>query len=341
MVRRRGFTVLELLVVVAIIGMLSAMLFPVFATARASARDSTCACNLKSIATAVRMYAADYGAYFPDEHDPRALDYFNSSPGRISVSGEGDCHRAKQANPYLRPAVLLTRYLRHREVWRCPQAKVMSRAAWIVPRGPGGDWLQAYVDHEGGWGHSGEGGPCYVAFPPGWGGAITDSFAQGLGDPRTILRHFSADPAFVQGLAVNDKLTGMRPSQIVRPSRFITCGDNGRALELWEMSGLAFPDTCAANGCGGQSCPAVCTHADWENCAWTTVCGVSPGALSRMFSDPSYRRQFTRHNGGSNVGFADGHVSWIAADYLLTHAEPYADQTLDGLCSCWPGNGVR
>lgn len=342
MMRRKGFTLLELLIVVAIIGVLSAMLFPVFARARESALAIPCASNLKSIAMAVRMYAADYGTYFPSEQDPRVLDYFNGAPGASRVLAEGDCHRAGQANPYLRPAVILSRYLRNRDVWKCPAAKVMSRAAWIVPPGPGGDWLQSYIDHEGEWGRSADfaGGPCYVAFPSGWGGAITDAFSQGMDDPHAIPGYYPVASAFVQGLAVNDKLTDMTPSQISRPSRYITCGDIGRALQLWDMNGLAFPDTCGANYCGGTSCLGVCAGADWEECAWTQVCGLSREAVSRFFSDARYRRQFTRHNGGSYVGFADGHVSWFASDYLLTHAEPFANPTLDGLCSCWPGNGV-
>jgi len=339
---RNGFTLVELMVTLAIIGILAAMLVPVFARARESALAAPCAANLKSIALAVQMYAAEYGAYFPGEHDPRVVDYFNGAPGRLGVSAEADCHRAQQANPYLRPAVILSRYLRTREVWKCPGAKVMTRAAWIVPRGPGGDWVQGYMDHEGGWGRGGEyaGGPCYVAFPSGWGGAVTDSFAQGMGDPRAIPGYYPVASAFVQGLAVNDTLTDKTPSQISRPSKYITCGDCGKSPELWDINGLAFPDTCRANYCGGASCLSACGTADWVECAWTKVCGISPDVLTRFFNDPLYRRRFTRHNGGSYVGFADGHVAWYPTDYLLTHAEPFANPTLDGLCACWPGNGV-
>jgi len=61
----RGFTLIELLVVIAIIAILAAILFPVFARAREQARKTTCASNMKQIATATLMYAQDYDELFP------------------------------------------------------------------------------------------------------------------------------------------------------------------------------------------------------------------------------------------------------------------------------------
>ncbi len=58
--RKRGFTLIELLVVIAIIAILAAILFPVFAQARAKARQTTCASNLRQVAMAALMYTQDY-----------------------------------------------------------------------------------------------------------------------------------------------------------------------------------------------------------------------------------------------------------------------------------------
>ncbi|HLK58604.1 MAG TPA: DUF1559 domain-containing protein [Chthonomonadaceae bacterium] len=64
-VHKGGFTLIEPLVVIAIIAILAAILFPVFAQARMAARKTVCMSNMKQIATAIRMYSDDYDGYFP------------------------------------------------------------------------------------------------------------------------------------------------------------------------------------------------------------------------------------------------------------------------------------
>ena len=61
---RNGFTLVELLVVIAIIGVLIALLMPALQAAREAARRSSCANNLKQIATAVESHKTLLG-HFP------------------------------------------------------------------------------------------------------------------------------------------------------------------------------------------------------------------------------------------------------------------------------------
>jgi prepilin-type N-terminal cleavage/methylation domain-containing protein len=60
-----GFTLVELLVVIVILGALATIAFPVFATARENARRAACKSNLHQIGIALSLYRADYDGMDP------------------------------------------------------------------------------------------------------------------------------------------------------------------------------------------------------------------------------------------------------------------------------------
>lgn len=74
--KRSAFTLIELLAVIGIIVVLVAILFPVFARARESARRASCLSNLKQIGLAGMQYAADYDSCLPP-----AVMAFGGNPG--------------------------------------------------------------------------------------------------------------------------------------------------------------------------------------------------------------------------------------------------------------------
>ena len=75
--KNRAFTLIELLVVIAIIAILAAILFPVFLTARASARRAECLSNIGQLARAMLLYSADYGGRLPPNCVYLANDHVN------------------------------------------------------------------------------------------------------------------------------------------------------------------------------------------------------------------------------------------------------------------------
>jgi len=66
---RRGFTLTEMLTVIAIMAILMALLFPVLSTSREKARQNACLTNLKQVGTALTAYAQDYDDVNVLSHD--------------------------------------------------------------------------------------------------------------------------------------------------------------------------------------------------------------------------------------------------------------------------------
>ena len=104
---RCGFTLIELLVVIAIIAILAGILFPVFARARAKARQSACQSNMKQLALAMTMYADDY-----DELLPQATPNWFPGPDTLGPSWD----------------VAILPYMRNKELLICPENKAICEA---------------------------------------------------------------------------------------------------------------------------------------------------------------------------------------------------------------------
>ncbi|MEM8737725.1 MAG: prepilin-type N-terminal cleavage/methylation domain-containing protein [Planctomycetota bacterium] len=63
---RPGFTLVEVLIVVVILGVLAAIVIPQFADATAQSNKSVFASNLQGFAKAAQLYLFDTGEYLPD-----------------------------------------------------------------------------------------------------------------------------------------------------------------------------------------------------------------------------------------------------------------------------------
>jgi prepilin-type N-terminal cleavage/methylation domain-containing protein len=98
---RRALTLVELLVVVAIVAILMALAFPVFTHARETARRSKCIANMKQLGTAVDLYTQDWDEKYPWAW---ADDGYNYDQTRFS--------------PPLKQCV--NQYVKNDAVWHCP-----------------------------------------------------------------------------------------------------------------------------------------------------------------------------------------------------------------------------
>jgi prepilin-type N-terminal cleavage/methylation domain-containing protein/prepilin-type processing-associated H-X9-DG protein len=343
---RRGFTLIELLVVIAIIAILAAMLFPVFARARESARKIQCLSNVKNIAIAIQIYLTDYDRFLPNEHRQDVLDYMYDNPGGGTMWGAAanppsSCqHNADNANPYLRWPVILDEYVKNRDIWRCPSAKMQGGPYFINPATP--DWLTYLRNNEGKWGSGKDLCIKDNCFPPGWGGAVTDSCLQGAAPYEFATGSGSRDSAvFVQTISCNGTLRGKSISAISDASSAIVCGDGGPWTEMMSLGLLAYADLC------NLEC-ANCSCADWREdggCYDEQVSGCPECALNhaRGGSDPKtnfllnreLRKPYARHLGGTNIGFADGHANWWTSEGLIAKAK---ETTRSG---CWGNDTMQ
>ncbi|HIE53501.1 MAG TPA: DUF1559 domain-containing protein [Armatimonadetes bacterium] len=109
---RAGFTLVEMLVVIAIVAILAAILFPVFAQAREKARAARCVSNLRQLGAAIWMYAQDYDDLFPQAVDP--ADKYAPQIWARWPQWQARIPRMPMITEVLEP------YIKGPEVWHCP-----------------------------------------------------------------------------------------------------------------------------------------------------------------------------------------------------------------------------
>jgi prepilin-type N-terminal cleavage/methylation domain-containing protein len=127
---RDGFTLLELLVVIALIAILAALLLPALAHARSRAQALHCLNNTKQLGIAWQLYATDHDdqlpynlGYVPTAGPPAAHTRLNWADGLLDWELSADNTNAAT----LTDASLGSYIGRSTEVYRCPADQTLSQ----------------------------------------------------------------------------------------------------------------------------------------------------------------------------------------------------------------------
>jgi prepilin-type N-terminal cleavage/methylation domain-containing protein/prepilin-type processing-associated H-X9-DG protein len=223
----RGFTLVELLVVISIIAILASILFPVFAQAREKARAASCLSNQKQIAMAISMYSQDNDEVYPPAVDPGSGIWWEPVVQSYIKSGTvGGILACPSAS---------TRAYAYSMNWsvsgktdaaiNSPSDTILSADGVQAPR------LANAVDR------LAQAGPYFLYTYPGMGEAlwtITPNFNTGAGDPNATIRTDlpDADTDAAQGLLRFRHNDGVNASFVDGHTHYIKKGAS--KLSQWD-----------------------------------------------------------------------------------------------------------
>ncbi len=115
-------------------------------------------------------------------------------------------------------------------------------------------------------------------------------------------------------IGVSGSLDDLKEAQVQDPSWLVVTGDSMHWQNFNGVDDMLYY-LCRTNDC-------AC--ADWANDSGSAECVLDANLLDKWRTDATFRGKYTRHLGGSNVGFGDGHAAWFAADALVAQT-PYCD----------------
>lgn len=100
---RKAFTLIEILVVIAILVILAALLFPVFTGTKGAAKKTTCLSNMKQIGTAFVLYLSDSDGVYPScDNDKAKIEGRPPEPEEEEEDGPPERDWTITTQPYVK-----------------------------------------------------------------------------------------------------------------------------------------------------------------------------------------------------------------------------------------------
>jgi len=262
------------------------------------------------------MYLIDWDSFMPREHNPTIIQFFADLGCDMTP---GCCDYATRVNPYLRIPVILDEYVKNRDVWRCPSARMPGGAAAIVGVADYFPSLQENIWNC--W------CPCLLHYPNGWGGSVTDTTLTGQELTPGADGVFESDYCTPESVNGPLRFRELKTSAIPDPARYLVIAERGNDNTYDRVEKIAYPEVCRITwpavierGCEGDGDPPNDITAD---------------EIAAFYADATWRNQYARHLGGNNIGFADGHARWFAASALMAMAREEEDAAVVPLPYCY------
>ncbi|MHC4266099.1 MAG: DUF1559 family PulG-like putative transporter [Planctomycetota bacterium] len=135
-----GFTLIEMLIVISIIGLLMSILLPSLRSAREQAKSLSCTSNLKQIGYAVLSYFGEYDGYFPPAYQSDSSTHWWGQK-----HSEGIDYTKGFAWPYLQSS------LEEKSIYECPSQPYGSYKLQAKPTGEPDDkrWITSTYGYNG------------------------------------------------------------------------------------------------------------------------------------------------------------------------------------------------
>jgi prepilin-type N-terminal cleavage/methylation domain-containing protein/prepilin-type processing-associated H-X9-DG protein len=276
--RSRGFTLVELLVVITIIGVLIALLLPAVQAAREAARKAQCSNNVKQIGLALYMYQTANGCFPPGDAEGRLYP---------AGGGIGFGWGARILN-FMEQQALYDR--------------LDFNVGYNLPKEPNQTMIKRIISVYG----------CPSAPPL----ALATCCIKQPGQKDAAEMHYAAiasDDANVHGGIDDPGLVTTTGSGVMYGDSFTRLDEirDGTSQTLLLAERIPFPDDDPWRAINLPYCPnRICDFGEiWAN--WGTITSFyGINSQAGMYYDQSGIE--SAHAGGANFAFVDGHVAFLS-----------------------------